>query len=100
MARRKRRVRRKADEVTIPQVIELMLGPKTGGLRHFRDDGHAQDVWGENRDRLFGLLGEDVLRCWAYKRFELGDTGPRYEYDEILAKHDSARAEAPATMGG
>jgi len=48
-----------------------MLGPRgVTGLEHFRDDGHAEDVYREHRDQLFQLLGCDITASWAFQRFD------------------------------
>jgi len=68
---RRRTARRKVDALTHGQLLELMLGPRgVTGLEHFRDDGHAEDVYLAHRDQLFELLGGDVTQSWAFKKFE------------------------------
>ena len=68
---RRRTARRKVDVLTHGQLLELMLGPRgVTGLEHFRDDGHAEDVYREHRDQLFQLLGCDITASWAFQRFD------------------------------
>ena len=65
------RVKAGPEELTRGQLLELMLGPRSdAGLEHFRDDGHAEDCYWQHRDQLYQQLGSEVVRSWAFKRFE------------------------------
>jgi len=61
---RRRRVRRKQSEpITIPQVLNLMVGPPWS---EFEDEQDAREVWLENRAELRATL--DHITFWFEER--------------------------------
>ncbi|HUW09671.1 MAG TPA: hypothetical protein VM537_08060 [Anaerolineae bacterium] len=94
MARRRRKVRQRSDELSHGQFMELWLGPRSrAGLQHFRDDGDAQDVWRRHRDRILSEHGEAGLQFWAHRRYDLHEPEEKYEVDPALAEHERQWAE-------
>ena len=95
MARRKYGTRKRVDELSTPQLLELMLGPRSSkGLEHFRDDGHAEDVYRSHREQIFTKLGaEAALKSWAYRRYELHEHPEPIDYGPELREHERQWAE-------
>ena len=72
MPRRRYGGRRRVDALTHEQMMELWLGPRDRkGLRHFEDDGAAEDAWRAHRDGLMREYGEQTLGWWAARRYDL-----------------------------